>query len=112
MLEVIKEGSFIRLKGMAMLDTYDKEVGIASVTGIMRGTDFRVKRMDNSVEKRGELHCPTKMSDMAGVSAAKDILAQAIAWGHPALAITDHGNVQGFTEALHGLDKIKAKYKD
>lgn len=42
MLEVIKEGSFIRLKGMAMLDTYDKEVGIASVTGIMRGTDFRV----------------------------------------------------------------------
>ena len=112
MLEVIKEGSFIRLKGMAMLDTYDKEVGIASVTGIMRGTDFRVKRMDNSVEKRVELHCHTKMSDMDGVSEAKDILAQAIAWGHPALAITDHGNVQGFTEALHGLDKIKAKYKD
>jgi DNA polymerase-3 subunit alpha (Gram-positive type) len=51
------------------------------------------------------------MSDMDGVSEAKDIIAQAIAWGHKALAITDHGNVQGFTEALHGLDKIKDKYK-
>lgn len=109
MLDIIKMGSFIKLKGMVMLDTYDKEVGIASVTGIMRGSDFRVKRMDTSVEKRVELHCHTKMSDMDGVSEAKDLLAQAIEFGHKALAITDHGNVQGFTEALHGLDKIKGK---
>ena len=51
------------------------------------------------------------MSDMDGVSEAKDILAQAIKWGHKALAITDHGNVQGFTEALHGMDKILGDYK-
>ncbi len=111
MLENLREGKFIRLKGMAMLDTYDKEVEIASVAGIMKGTDFRVPRMDNSPEKRVELHCHTKMSDMDGVSEAKDIIAQAIRWGHKALAITDHGNVQGFTEALHGLDKIKDSYK-
>ncbi|MDY5576710.1 MAG: PHP domain-containing protein, partial [Lachnospiraceae bacterium] len=111
MLDVIQEGKFIKLKGIALLDTYDKEVSIASINGIMKGTDFRVKRMDTSVEKRVELHCHTKMSDMDGVSEAKDILAQAISWGHKALAITDHGNVQGFTEALHGMDKILDKYK-
>lgn len=111
MLEIIKQGTFIRLKGMALLDTYDKEVSIASVSGIMKGSDFRVKRTDTSVEKRVELHCHTKMSDMDGVSEAKDILAQAISWGHKALAITDHGNVQGFTEALHGMEKITGDYQ-
>ncbi len=110
-LGAVKEGSFIKMKGMVLLDTYDKEVGMASVTGIMKGADFRVKRMDNHMEKRVELHCHTKMSDMDGVSEAKDLLAQAIEWGHKALAITDHGNVQGFTEALHGMDKIMGKYK-
>ncbi len=110
-LEIIKEGIFIKLSGMVMLDTYTKEISIATIYGIMKGSDFRVKRVDTSVEKRVELHCHTKMSDMDGVSEAKDILAQAIKWGHKALAITDHGNVQGFTEALHGMDKILGDYK-
>lgn len=111
-LDNIKLGAFIKLKGMVILDTYDKEIGIASVNGIMKGSDFRISRMDTSMDKRVELHCHTKMSDMDGVSEAKDILAQAIAWGHKALAITDHGNVQGFTEALHGLDKVLGNYKE
>lgn len=110
-MDNIKTGSFIRLKGMALFDTYDKEVSIASVTGIMKAKDDRVPRMDTSVEKRVELHCHTKMSDMDGVSDAGDIIKTAIKWGHKALAITDHGCVQGFTDALHALDKIKGDYK-
>ena len=110
-MDGIKEGAFIKLKGMALLDTYDKEVGINSVVGIMKSRDWRIPRMDTSVEKRVELHCHTKMSDMDGVSYAKDLISQAIKWGHKAIAITDHGNVQGFTDALHGLDAIKGKYK-
>lgn len=111
LLAELKEEAFIKLKGVAMFDTYDKEVSVSSITGIMKGKDFRVKRKDNSVEKRVELHCHTKMSDMDGVSDAGDIINQAISFGHKALAITDHGCVQGFTEALHALDKIKGKYK-
>lgn len=110
-MEHIKEGAFIKLKGMALFDTYDKEVSIASVTGIMKAKDDRIPRMDTSVEKRVELHCHTKMSDMDGVAEAGDLIKTAIKWGHKALAITDHGCVQGFTEALHALDKIKGSYK-
>ena len=111
LLGEVKEGSFIKVKGIVMFDTYDKEVSVSSITGIMKGKDFRVKRKDSSLEKRVELHCHTKMSDMDGVSDAGDIIAQAISFGHKALAITDHGCVQGFTEALHAFDKIKGKYK-
>ena len=63
--------------------------------------------MDTSPEKRVELHCHTKMSDMDGVSDASAILKRAIEWGHPALAITDHGAVQAFTEANHTVSVIR-----
>lgn len=111
LLEDLKEGAFIKVKGMIMFDSYDKEVSVSSIVGIMKHKDFRKKRADNSVEKRVELHCHTKMSDMDGVSDAGSIIAQAINFGHKAIAITDHGCVQGFTEALHAIDKIKGKYK-
>ena len=63
------------------------------------------KRNDNSLVKRIELHCHTKMSDMDGVSNVADIIKRAKKWGMPALAVTDHGCVQAFTEASHSLDK-------
>jgi len=110
-LENVSEGKFLKIKGMALFDTYDKEVSISSVMGILKSSDFREVRMDNSAVKRVELHCHTKMSDMDGVAHAKDLISQALKWGHKALAITDHGNVQGFTEALHAVDKIKFSYK-
>ena len=110
-MDGIKKGAFVKLKGMALLDAYDKEVGINSVVGVMKTKDWRVPRIDTSVEKRVELHCHTKMSDMDGVSSASSLIAQAVKWGHKAIAITDHGNVQGFTDALHGIDDIRFKYK-
>ncbi len=58
-------------------------------------------RKDMALQKRVELHCHTKMSDFDGVSEAKDIVKRAYKWGHRAIAVTDHGVVQGFTDAFH-----------
>ncbi len=108
----ISPGKFIKIKGIADIDPFDKELSIGRVVGIKKAQDFTTTRMDNSIEKRVELHCHTKMSDMDGVSDASAIITRALQWGHPAIAITDHGDVQGFTEASHtdGIDKIKVIY--
>lgn len=108
--ENVKKGAFVKIKGIASLDKFDNDVVITSLTGIMKTNDFTVKRMDTCPEKRVELHCHTKLSDMDGVADAKDLIARAKEWGHKALAITDHGVVQGFTEAWHALQKLEGKF--
>lgn len=101
---VVKK-NFIKLRGMTTIDKFDGELTIGSVVGIKKCEDFTGKRNDNSLVKRIELHCHTKMSDMDGVSNVADIIKRAKKWGMPALAVTDHGCVQAFTEASHSLDK-------
>ena len=110
--EGIKKGSFVKLKGITAIDRFDKELTISSVTGIKKIPDFTVSRSDNSVRKRVELHCHTKMSDMDGVSEAKDIIKRAYKWGHPAIAITDHGVVQSFPDANHVWEDLWKEEKN
>lgn len=98
-------GGFIKLKGMTVLDRFDHELTVSSVVGIKKIADFTAPRMDYSYKKRVELHCHTKMSDMDGVTDVSVLLKRAKAWGMPALAITDHGCVQAFTEASHTISK-------
>ncbi|SHO50257.1 PolC-type DNA polymerase III [Anaerocolumna xylanovorans] len=103
--DVLKKGKFIKLKGMALMDKYDREISIGSIVGVKAIPAFTVKRMDNSVEKRVELHAHTMMSDMDAVVDVKDLVKRAFEWGHRAVAITDHGVVQSFPEANHTLSK-------
>ena len=74
--------------------------------GIKKISDFTEARKDNAVEKRVELHCHTKMSDMDGVSEVKDLVKRAHDWGHKAIAITDHGVVQAFPDANHYIETL------
>ena len=101
LLKEISGGKFVRVKGVATIDKFDSELTIGSIVGIKKCADFTTVRMDTSVEKRVELHCHTKMSDMDGVSDVKDIVRRAMKWGHKAIAITDHGDVQAFPDANH-----------
>ena len=114
--EGIKPGVFVKIKGITMIDKFDGELTIGSIVGVKKISDFTHGRMDHSVRKRVELHCHTKMSDMDGVSEAKDIVKRAYQWGHPAIAITDHGVVQSFPDANHLIDDLwkaeKGKRKD
>ncbi len=100
----IKKGAFLKLKGVTTIDRYDGELTIGSIYGIKKIGNFRSARMDNSPQKRVELHCHTKMSDMDGVTDAKTLVKRAYEWGHKAIAITDHGVVQAFPEANHCFD--------
>ncbi|MFR9162248.1 MAG: PolC-type DNA polymerase III [Lachnospiraceae bacterium] len=103
--EAIKQGKFIKLKGITTIDRFDGELTVGSITGIKKCEDFTTRRVDNAPVKRVELHCHTKMSDMDGVSEVKDIIKRAKQWGMPALAVTDHGCVQAFPDTSHALDK-------
>ena len=105
--EEIQKGQFYRMKGLAEFDSYAKEVMICRVLGMKHIQDFRVPRMDTYPEKRVELHMHTKMSEMDSVVDIETIVKRASDWGHPAIAITDHGVVQAFPIANHtkGLRK-------
>ena len=102
--EHVKKGAFLKIKGVTSIDRFDGELTIGSISGIKKISDFRSSRMDTSPQKRVELHCHTKMSDMDGVTEAKALVKRAYEWGHPAIAITDHGVVQAFPEANHCFD--------
>ena len=116
LLGSLKPGTFVKLKGVATLDKFDHELTIGSLTGIKKIPNFVKVRSDTAAHKRVELHCHTKMSDFDGVSEAKDIVKRAYGWGHRAIAITDHGVVQGFTDAYHVWEDLwkaeKGKCKD
>ncbi len=102
---LLKKGMFVKVKGFADMDDFQREVTVGHVVGIRKTADFRDPRMDLAPVKRVELHCHTKMSDMDGVSDVKDIIETAMSWGHQAIAVTDHGAVQAFPDAAHALPK-------
>nr|MCR4989522.1 PolC-type DNA polymerase III [Lachnospiraceae bacterium] len=112
MLDRFPLKSFVKIKAPISFDKYDDELTIGRIWGIKKSSDFRVKKKDESEEKRVELHCHTKMSDMDGVSEAADIVKTAYSWGHPAIAITDHGVVHAFPEAYHTWCDLWKKEKE
>ena len=103
LLGEVKKGAFLKIKGVTAFDRFDSELTLGSVAGIKKIPDFTERRMDTSPQKRVELHCHTKMSDMDGISDVGDIIKQAVSWGHKALAITDHGAIQAFPIANHAV---------
>ena len=108
MLAGVKKGAFLKIKGVTTIDKFDSELTIGSVAGIKKIPDFTVSKKDTAPEKRVELHCHTKMSDMDGVTDVVTLCKRAHSWGHPAIAITDHGVVQAFPEANHFIEALPA----
>ena len=76
----------------------------ADLLGMARAEEPEA-RMDDAPRKRVELHCHTKMSVRDAVADASDVVRMAVKWGHPAVAITDHGVVQAYPEARQALEQ-------
>ncbi|MBQ4096018.1 MAG: PolC-type DNA polymerase III [Oscillospiraceae bacterium] len=103
-LEKIKKGTTIMLKGSLTEDDYDHQIYVVPTDLMIIG---KHKLMDNAPQKRVELHCHTNMSMMDALAPAGALVKRANSWGHKAIAITDHGVCQGFTDAMKELDGIR-----
>ena len=104
----IETGMWLRLQGIVELTRDGKDIQIRPLN-ISKIT--HKGRMDTNPEKRVELHLHTQMSNMDALTDTKSVIKQAIKWGHPAIAITDHGVCQSFPDAWHTAEgKIKILY--
>ncbi len=113
LLSYLDKGKYVIVKAVANIDAFDGELSLGYVQGIKKSEGrSKAVRTDNEEIKRVELHCHTKMSDMDGVSDVAALMERAAMWGHKALAITDHGVVQAFTDAFHALPGLQKKYPD
>lgn len=103
----IKKGKYLRVQGDVQFDKYTKEIDIMAKNIVQ--AEAPAPRMDTAAEKRVELHLHTQMSSMDGVTPVKKYIERAIAWGHKAIAITDHGVVQAFPDAMNAIGKADLK---
>lgn len=106
LVENLKDGKTVLVRGSINMDTYMHNylINARAVTEIEK-----IEKQDNAPEKRVELHLHTNMSAMDGMTSAKELVSRAIAWGHKAIAITDHGVVQAFPEACNTAAKAGIK---
>ena len=102
----IKNGMRVRLRGDCRMDPFLGELSIG--VRDMQQMPKR-ERLDSAEEKRIELHMHTTMSTMDATAEAGSLIAQAAKWGHPAVAITDHGGAQAFPAAFGAAKKNNIK---
>ena len=102
----LKAGMVVKAAGNAKYDQYEKDM-ILMINDINKGK--LKKREDNARRKRIELHAHSKMSSLDGVTEIKDFVKLAAAWGHKAVALTDHGVVQGYPDFYDAAKDSKIK---
>lgn len=102
-------GDGVRILGEVQFDTFENMNSIMMDAIDKMDTDSQGRHDNCTVGKRVELHIHSKMSAMDGLNEASEIVSQAAAWGHPAVAITDHGVVQAFPDAQKEAEKQTSK---
>jgi len=106
--KAVKPGMWLSVKGKVEATRDGKDIQLMPYD---INTVEHAERKDIAPEKRVELHLHTRMSNMDALTDTKEVIKQAISWGHPAIAITDHGCAQSFPDAWHAAgDKIKILY--
>ena len=108
-LNEFKEGMWIKVAGYVKNNNFYNDFVLTART-IEKIEKQEKTVIDDAEEKRVELHTHTMMSQMDGVVTVKDLINQAIKWGHKAIAITDHNGIQTFPEASRFKKDIKVLF--
>lgn len=102
-LDVMKKGTSVIVGGKVVEDDYDHSFNLLPDDIMLVKRTFE---KDDSEQKRVELHCHTNMSSMDALAAPSKLVKRAFEWGHKAIAITDHGVVQGMPDAVNAVKGI------
>lgn len=100
----LKIGMTVEVYGKLSFNKYENDL-VLDPSSIVVGQPLP-GREDNAERKRVELHLHTRMSNLDAVVGAREAIEQAARWGHRAVAITDHGVVQAFPEAMAASEKV------
>ena len=109
-LDHLQVGNILKVQGRTELNRYDNEMNIKPFA-IMPGS-MPARKDTAPGEKRVELHLHTTMSNMDALTDTAAAVKQAAAWGHKAIAITDHGVAQSFPDAMKAAAKAKVAGTD
>ncbi|MBR4262222.1 MAG: PolC-type DNA polymerase III [Bacilli bacterium] len=101
----LKSGVNVKLRGYTKVDKYSASELVLNLRDINVIEKEVNKRVDTYPRKRIELHSHTKMSDMDSVCDEVALVKQAIKWGHPGIAITDHDCCQAFPHVYSEVSK-------
>ena len=106
LLKELKNGVTILLRGLVRDDDFMhmSVINAKAITLVQK-----IKKTDDAPVKRVELHMHTNMSAMDGMAGADKLISRAAEWGHKAVAITDHGVVQAFPEAMNAARRTGMK---
>ena len=107
----LKTGNWYKIRGYTKNDQFSKEL-VLNARDIIKIEKQEESIKDEAEEKRVELHCHTKMSQMDGLADDEALLKQAIKWGHKAIAITDHNGVQAFPHVFNFVTSYNKSLKE
>lgn len=101
--DMIKKNSWLRVRGNVEVNNFTRDLtmNVQDVQGVVH---YERKDLMPEGERRVEFHAHTNMSTMDALPEVEEIVGTAAKWGHKAVAITDHGNVQSFP---HGYKAAK-----
>ena len=101
--DIIKKNSWLRVRGNVEVNNFTRDLTM-NVQDVQEVVHYERKDLMPEGERRVEFHAHTNMSTMDALPEVEELIATAAKWGHKAVAITDHGNVQSFP---HGYKAAK-----
>ena len=101
--DIIKKNSWLRVRGNVEVNNFTRDLTM-NVQDVQEVVHYERKDLMPEGERRVEFHAHTNMWTMDALPEVEEIVGTAAKWGHKAVAITDHGNVQSFP---HGYKAAK-----